>query len=105
MRAPLPRRVLFLAATLLAAVLLLGTAPALAQVVYTSTFGSGAGPQWSNTKTERTLNNVPFLGRFGNESVRLSLAPLPAHTYASVTFDVYVIQGWDGNGTANGPAR
>jgi hypothetical protein len=84
------------------AVLCLGLAvcPAVSQVVYTSAFSAGAGPEWSNPTTGRTPNGTSMLGRFGNESVRLSLDSLPAHTYVGVTFDVYAIQGWDGNANA-----
>lgn len=86
---------------LLAAVCLgLAGGTALPQVVYTSAFGSGAGSGWSKPTTARTPNGTSMLGRFGNESVRLSLAALPPHTHVGIAFDVYAIQGWDGNADA-----
>ncbi|HEY3266696.1 MAG TPA: glycoside hydrolase family 76 protein [Armatimonadota bacterium] len=88
---------------LLAATISFGADRAEAQVAYSSNFAAGAGPEWSSAKTEKTPSGVTCLGRFGAESVRLSLPSLPPHTYASVTFDVYAIQGWDGNGATNGP--
>lgn len=94
------------AATALVAALALFvmTARTQAQVAYSSAFATGAGAEWSNPKTEKAPNNTTsYLGRFGNESVRLSLASLPAHTYVGITFDVYAIQNWDGNGATNGP--
>ena len=90
---------------LLTAALFLVTVAAQAQVAYSSAFSTGGGLEWSNPKTEKAPNgSTTYLGRFRNESVRLSLTSLPAHTYAAVTFDVYAILGWDGNGTTNGPS-
>ncbi|MBI4602825.1 MAG: peptidoglycan DD-metalloendopeptidase family protein, partial [Planctomycetes bacterium] len=39
-----------------------------------------------------------FLGQFGNETVRLSLTGLPEHQALTLSFDLFVIRTWDGNG-------
>ncbi|HEY3412712.1 MAG TPA: glycoside hydrolase family 76 protein [Armatimonadota bacterium] len=106
MKAPSRRRPGRIAAglPLLAAVFFLVSVRAQAQVAYASRFATGAGPEWSSPRTEKAPNgSTTYLGRFSNESVRLSLSSLPAHTYAAVTFDAYAIQNWDGNGALNGP--
>jgi formylglycine-generating enzyme required for sulfatase activity len=72
---------------------------------YFADFEAAAGPEWSLTKTSVTpLGGRRFLGDFSNEVVRLSLSNLPRHTTARVTFDLFVIRSWDGNGdTCCGP--
>ena len=44
-----------------------------------------------------------FLGRFSNETVSLSLDSLPAHSEVLLSFDLYIINSWDGNDTTYGP--
>ncbi len=44
-----------------------------------------------------------FLGRFSADSVRLSLDGLPPHARTRITFDLYIIQSWDGNSPGDGP--
>lgn len=76
-----------------------------AQVVYSADFEAGAASaEWS----DRTLSTSPrnarrFLGRFGEETVNLTLLNLPGHTAVTITFDLYVIQSWDGNDPTFGP--
>ena len=62
------------------------------------------GGEWSNTTISSAPNpdfgrNRLFLGEFGNESVRLSLSGLPAHTRLSLSFELFLIRSWDGNDT------
>ncbi len=65
---------------------------------YTQNFEGTVGPEWSNTATSLTpTNSRRFLGQFTNQTVRLTLTNLPPHTFARVTFDVFVILSWDGN--------
>lgn len=89
------------AVAVLAAVL--AAAPARAQLAYLSNFSSGAGAVWSRTDTTTAPSGTQFLGPFQNDTVRLSLTDLPAHTYVTLTFDVYALRGWNGNDTDNGP--
>lgn len=90
-------RFLFLAACILAA----GAALCTAQTVYYNDFESGAGPEWSNTAVDVSpVGNRHFLGRFCNQSATLTLRDLPVHTQVTVSFDLYIIGSWDGNGDA-----
>ncbi len=71
-----------------------------AQVVYSTDFEGTVGPEWSHTSTETTpVGARRFLGRFGNDTVNLTLAGLPSHTDVTVSFDLYLIDSWDGSGT------
>lgn len=75
--------------------------------VYTNDFENLSDPlsEWSSTSTEVTPGTVPhpadrFLGRFAeDEAVSLTLTGLPVHSVLTVSFDLYVITTWDGNGT------
>ncbi len=69
-------------------------------LVYANDFeaGAGTGPEWSPNGTDPTPIGRRYLGRFGNQTARLTLASLSPHTEVEVSFDVYVIQSWDGNG-------
>jgi len=59
---------------------------------------------WSTARTDMTPNGkTRFLGRFFNESAKLTLDKLPAHKTVTVTFDLYVIRTWDGNNHGDGP--
>src|SRR5262249_13469479 len=75
--------------------------------IYMQDFASAVGSEWSNT-SEAISNGEHFLGAsangFGNGTVGLSLNNLAAHGGISVTFDLYIIQSWDGNGPAGGGA-
>ncbi len=89
--------VLFLAVSILTA----GSALCTAQTVYNNSFDSGAGPEWSDTRTDVTpAYDRRFLGQFGNQSTVLTLRDLPVHTQVNVSFDLYIIRSWDGNGDA-----
>lgn len=74
--------------------------PTEALVVYSNDFeNSVAGPEWSKQATDITpVGERKFLGQFGNEGVRLRLSQLPPHTAVVLSFDLYVIRSWDGNG-------
>ena len=99
--------------SLLGATLCLASAAGSATTVYSNDFQSAFGSEWSsNFGGGLGLDNVPadlnrrFLGRndgaptlgFSNDSVKLSLTGLGAHNKVTVSFDVYVINSWDGNG-------
>lgn len=87
-----------------AAGLLSGSVSAQAALVYFNDFQGVVGPEWSRTNIASAphpdyAGNRLFLGEFGNETVSLSLAGLPTHQLASVSFDLYLIRSWDGNAT------
>ena len=54
---------------------------------------------WSNPAND--LSQIEqftrFLGRFGNETVTLNLAALPPHDQVELTFDLYLIDSWNGS--------
>ncbi len=86
---------------------LLGLAPLAvrAQTVYANTFTAGAGSEWSNPATS-TANGERFLATSANGSGvgtnTLSLSALPGHNTLQITFDLYILQTWDGNGPNGG---
>ena len=87
----------------LAAVTCLSTA-AHATVVYQNDFQTTVGSEWSSIITSDTPTPYPsgsrtFLGEFGNQTINLNLAALPAHDMVEVSFDLYLIRSWDGSST------
>ncbi len=78
-------------------------------VVYSNDFELGVGPEWAADEISTTPTGTRrFLGRFANHTVSLNLAGLPAHTELGLSFDLFIIQSWDGNYDANpahGPDR
>ena len=82
--------------------------------VYQSHFESGTvSPEWQGAPgtpsasplriSKTPVGNLPFLGDFGNQEVRLSLDNLPPHQEISVSFDLYTLRSWDGNNGQYGP--
>jgi hypothetical protein len=71
--------------------------------VYRNDFEGAVGPEWSVTSVDTTPSGRRFLGWFGGQTVSLSLGGLPAHGAATVAFDLFVIESWDGNDTLHGP--
>ncbi|MGA2916458.1 MAG: PEP-CTERM sorting domain-containing protein [Sedimentisphaerales bacterium] len=76
-----------------------------AGVVYSNDFESVVGSEWSNTSTDVTpADGRRFLGQFAcDDAVSLSLNNLPVHQSVTVSFDLYVIQSWDGTSPDWGP--
>lgn len=89
------------------------SAAAAADTAYSTDFQSGVGAEWSISTFGGGLGldvapadaNRKFLGRndgvnlgFSNDVVTLNLAGLAAHDKVTISFDVYVINSWDGNG-------
>lgn len=67
-------------------------------------FEGAVGSEWTQTTTSTTpLGNRTFLGEFVNDTVSLVLTGLPAHEMVTVSFDLYIIQSWDGNNLDFGP--
>lgn len=76
------------------------TTPTPEGVVYRNDFEEDIGPEWSSTLTDSTpAGGRRFLGQFGNDTVTLSLNDLPPHSDITVTFELFVINSWDGSGT------
>lgn len=72
--------------------------------IYVSNFEEASDPNWSTNETEISpIGQRHFLGRFSNESVELSLANLPSHSTLTVSFDLFVLDSWDGNDSIYGP--
>ena len=94
-----------LAALLLTSLLVVSTGSAAAQDApfYTQDFEVSAGPEWSPTTTSTSPSGQKFLGRFGNQVVKLTLTDLPAHTELHLEFDFYVVGTMDGSNTSDGP--
>lgn len=89
----------------LPAALLALSAAASSQTVYTNAFTTMPGTEWSD-RTISTSNGESFLASsangFGNGTDTLTLSALPAHNAVTVSFDLYIINSWDGNGPAGG---
>jgi RHS repeat-associated protein len=66
---------------------------------YATDFEGDIGPEWSRIDTLTTSVTTRFLGRFGNETVRLGLENLPRHSKLRLVWDLDVIDSWDGNST------
>jgi hypothetical protein len=65
---------------------------------YFNDFESPVGPEWSNTSTDTTpIGARTFLGQFGNDTVNLTLNGLPAHSGVALSFDLFIINSWDGS--------
>lgn len=83
--------------------------PANATVVYSNDFETSFGSEWSSSSghaliISTTFSNRHFLGEdfvygIGNDTVSLTRSGLPDHTQMKVSFDLYIIQSWDGNMT------
>lgn len=83
--------------------------------VYESHFERiAAGAEWTTTALGGTWNNLEhgvtprgnrrFLGMLSNQEVRLALGKLPTHNALRISFELFVVGTWDGNGTPrNGP--
>jgi hypothetical protein len=85
-----PKFAWVLVAVVMAASLVAGPQPSRAALIPL--------PEWSNDTRELTpAGGRVFLGRFGNETVSLLLSGLPAHSEVTVSFDLFIIDTWDGN--------
>jgi hypothetical protein len=71
--------------------------------VYYTDFEGGIGPEWS----QQTLTCAPvfsrFTGRFGNDTQTLTVSNLTIGEPYVLSFDLYVIDSWDGDGPVAGP--
>jgi hypothetical protein len=68
------------------------------QLPYSEDFEGSVGPEWSVSSTDTTpFGNREFLGQFLNDNVTLTLTGLTPGETASISFDLYLINSWDGN--------
>ena len=68
------------------------------------TFEGGALDSWSDRTTASLPAFTEFLGRFGNQTISVTLDNLPPHTGIELHFDFYAIDSWDGtDATYGGP--
>lgn len=67
---------------------------------YSSGFDAAPGAEWGTCSSGMATapNGQTFLGRFSGNSACLSLSGLPAHDTVNVSFDLHIIESWDGNG-------
>jgi hypothetical protein len=72
--------------------------PVAVTPIYENDFSRGLGDEWSVDKREESPTGVQFLGRFAAEKAQLNLSGLPSHTSLTLTFKLYIIHSWDGNG-------
>jgi hypothetical protein len=83
--------------------------PCGSQVIYSTNFENVFDPlkKWSNTSTTLTPGTAEhpvdrFLGQLGNETLNLNLGCLPQHDQIILSFDLYIIDTWDGSRTGSG---
>jgi hypothetical protein len=103
---PIYRHVLALAAILLLAGATVDPTEAAWITVYNNDFQTSVGSEWTSSSgnpliISTTSSGRKFLGEdsyygINNDTVSLSLSGLPAHTQVRITFDLYVLQTWDG---------
>jgi hypothetical protein len=73
--------------------------------VFLDDFENGARPEWSVATTTSALNFGRFSGRFSTAMQTLTLTGLnPGQPY-TLSFDVYVLDSWDGMNATLGPDR
>ncbi len=73
--------------------------------LFTDNFENGAKPSWSVSTVDTSSRGVfsAFSGRFSNGSQTLSLGGLTTGQVYTVTFDLYILDSWDGTNTSGGP--
>ncbi len=77
-------------------------------VIYDNDFESGTWSEWTSSATYTTstftsLGNSTGLGTFLNSTVGLSFSGLGLHDEASISFELYINNSWDGDNTTHGP--
>jgi len=92
-----------LVALMMCAVSLYATAQIFdeSDIFYQSDFSQNDFEGWSKSQTIQ-YDNRTLLGNFGNETCSLTLVCMPPHTGLQLSFDLYALDTWDGNGTASG---
>jgi hypothetical protein len=74
---------------------------------YFEDFQGTVGPEWSHTNVTAAPAdaNRKFLGVFANNTVTLTLNGLNVGDTATISFDLYLANSWDGSDGAYGPDR
>jgi subtilisin-like proprotein convertase family protein len=80
-----------------------GTHTSLPSAYYLADFEGAVGPEWSIQRVATAPRGQRFLGQLSNETVNLMFATLPATSMVRLTFDLYIIQSWDGSASGHGP--
>jgi hypothetical protein len=66
--------------------------------VYAHDFESAVGPEWSKYLRSTTpVGSRTFLGEFTGEPVWLELHDLPDHCRVTVSFELFIINSWEGS--------
>ena len=75
------------------------------KTAYSDDFEGGAKLAWINGRTNDFYHAAftEFLGRYGNQTVSLTLVDLPPHDSVWLEFDLYLIDSWDGGDLDYGP--
>lgn len=73
--------------------------------IYTDDFEQHVGPEWSTSTRAVTPSGHTFLGEFSNQAVTLTLTNLTTHTNVTISFDLFIIDSWDGSITNNPDGR
>ncbi|KFE62371.1 hypothetical protein DB31_4081 [Hyalangium minutum] len=69
------------------------------QTIYFAHFNETVGEEWSPGSLSMTPKGEKiFLGEYGEQEAALHLSRLPEHTQITVSFDLLILQGWDGDG-------
>jgi hypothetical protein len=66
-------------------------------VPYFTDFEGTVGAEWSANQTDSATGFTRFAGRYSNSAITLSLTGLTPGTSYTVTWDLYVLDSWDGN--------
>ncbi|MBN1373577.1 MAG: cadherin repeat domain-containing protein, partial [Anaerolineaceae bacterium] len=75
-------------------------------VVVDDDFEDGADEGWSTDQRSTTPEDGRnFLGEFDNQRITFEAHNLPAHSRATISFDLFIIRSWDGNNLMDGPDR
>ena len=76
-----------------------------ATTAFSDDFEAGIRPQWSDDATDAGKLGVfsRFSGRFSGGAQVLSLSGLNASQSYTLSFDLYILDSWDGNSSSAGP--
>jgi len=85
---------------------LMAVAPSLGlSFSYSQDFQGSVGAEWSSTSVASapTDSSRKYLGEFGPGTVSLTLGGLAAGESVTISFDLMVLQSWDGSSGSYGP--
>ena len=74
--------------------------------LYFNELSDTPGTEWSNRKTSQIeTDGRIYLGKFGRDKITLSLDRLARHQLVRVSFDLFLMQSWDGASRTYGESR